>query len=244
MSLRSKIVGALPAKALELLGAVDYHLRPSVRRGNWGTPLNGQQARAELVIALLALGADFVVETGTFRGASTAFFAQHARCPVISTEIEPRSFGFARERLRRLQNVTLVRGDSRATLRRLGLRGELRDQRPFVYLDAHWGEDLPLAEELELVLRHWPKAIVMVDDFAVPDDPGYGYDDYGPGRALTLDYATEVLARHGVGVFFPRTAAADESGARRGCLVAVADPGRAAEVAALPGLRAYPTTWR
>ena len=26
----------------------------------------------------------------------------------------------------------------------------------------------------------WPEAIVMIDDFAVPADPGYGFDDYGP----------------------------------------------------------------
>jgi hypothetical protein len=36
---------------------------------------------------------------------------------------------------------------------------------PQFYLDAHWNEDLPLAE--------W--------------DSGYGYDDFGPGRTLTSD---------------------------------------------------------
>jgi len=244
MSLRAKFVGALPARALELLGAIDFHLRPSVRRGNWRTAMNGQHLRCELVVALLDLGVDFVVETGTFRGASTAFFAEHARCPVFSTESDPRTFGYTRERLRGVPGVTLVRGDSRVTLRRLAQRSKLRGQRPFLYLDAHWGEDLPLAEELDLAFRHWPEAIVMVDDFAVPDDPGYGYDDYGPGKALTLDYAAGVLARHGARVFFPRAAAADESGARRGCMVCVADAVRATEVEGLSGLRAYPVAWR
>ena len=28
----------------------------------------------------------------------------------------------------------------------------------------------------------------MIDDFQVPDDSGYGYDDYGSGATLSRDY--------------------------------------------------------
>ena len=56
------------------------------------------------------------------------------------------------------------------------------------YLDAHWNDHLPLREEVELALKHFAKAVLIIDDFAVPDDPGYAFDDYGPGKALTLDY--------------------------------------------------------
>lgn len=69
--------------------------------------------------------------------------------------------------------------------------------RLFAYLDAHWGEDLPLAEKLEIVFSWDSDAIVMIDDFQVPDDPGYAYDDYGPGKALTPDLVDPACRRLG-----------------------------------------------
>jgi prefoldin subunit 5 len=60
----------------------------------------------------------------------------------------------------------------------------------------------------------------MIDDFEVPSDPGYGFDDYGPGKCLSLSllsWAKELGCRF----FFPTVPAADETGERRGaCLVA------------------------
>jgi hypothetical protein len=34
-----------------------------------------------------------------------------------------------------------------------------------VYLDAHWGDDLPLLDELEIVLKAKPEALILIDDF-------------------------------------------------------------------------------
>ena len=56
------------------------------------------------------------------------------------------------------------------------------------YLDAHWHEYLPLRDELEIALGQFANAVVLIDDFQVPDDPGYGFDDYGPGKTLNLEY--------------------------------------------------------
>jgi hypothetical protein len=49
----------------------------------------------------------------------------------------------------------------------------LRDSPLFFYLDAHWNEDLPLAEEIDLIFSRSPCAVVMIDDFEVPGDPGF-----------------------------------------------------------------------
>jgi hypothetical protein len=89
----------------------------------------------------------------------------------------------------------------------------------FIYLDAHWGNDLPLAEELEIVFGACEGAIVMVDEFEVPFDAGYGFDDYGPGKALTAAYIEPAIVSHSLGTFYPSTPSASESGARRGCVV-------------------------
>jgi hypothetical protein len=49
----------------------------------------------------------------------------------------------------------------------------------FFYLDAHRYEDLPLRDEIRIVTRHWSEVAIMVDDFEVPNDSDYRFDDYG-----------------------------------------------------------------
>jgi hypothetical protein len=107
----------------------------------------------------------------------------------------------------------------------------------FIYLDAHWNADLPLADELDIVFNACPPAVVMVDDFQVPDDPGYGYDDYGPGQALTADYIAPAVEAFALMPFYPATPAAEERGARRGCVVLVRRGVHTAALASLGLLR-------
>ena len=64
----------------------------------------------------------------------------------------------------------------------------LADAALFFYLDAHWNEDLPLAEELDTIFCRSSNPVVMIEDFQVPDDPDYGYDDYGPRKSLNPEY--------------------------------------------------------
>ena len=107
-----------------------------------------------------------------------------------------------------------------------------------IYLDAHWFADLPLREELQSLLDSGRSAAVVIDDFAVPWDPGYSYDDFGPGRVLCVD----ILAGldHGrATLFFPTLPAAQETGERRGC--AMIGTGDVADVlATFMTLRAHP----
>jgi hypothetical protein len=196
----------------------DYWLRPGLR-DCWGGPFNGQEFRQRLFVELSArVPFVAVVETGTHRGSTTGYFHRVTRLPVHSFEADARNHGFARARFMFSPNVRLHRCDSRSGLARLAASNALPEGAVFFYLDAHWFSDLPLAEEIRLAFRHWPEAVVMIDDFAVPDDPGYGFDDYGSGKSLTLDY----LEEHAVlpsGVWFPHCASTTESGARRGCVV-------------------------
>jgi len=73
--------------------------------------------------------------------------------------------------------------DSREFIQRLDVP---RQARTFFYLDAHWEESLPPREELDLIIREFKQFVVMIDDFEIPNDPGYGFDDYGPGKRLSL----------------------------------------------------------
>jgi hypothetical protein len=203
-----------------ILGAVEYWRSPEL--GNrWGGPFNGQQVRAALFQSLIAkIHARAIVETGTYRGATTEFMAQTG-LPIFTIESHARSYGFARARLFRHRNVFVRRGDSRIVLRQL-FRGPLRkftDQTVFWYLDAHWNDELPLAEEIDLVFNHYPAAAVMIDDFQVPFDADYAYDNYGADKALTSAYVEAALRTHTLQAFYPSVPASNETGMRRGCVV-------------------------
>jgi hypothetical protein len=75
---------------------------------------------------------------------------------------------------------------------------------------------------VDLAFAHWRQAVAMIDDFAVPDDPGYGFDDYGPDRALTLTYLG-ARAAPPTAIWFPACASREETGERRGCVVLARD---------------------
>ncbi len=220
----------LPAVWLARLDA----LRPSVRR-EAREPFNGQDGRRQIFRELLrTLPLHALVETGTFRGTTTAFLARESQLPVFTVEAVPRAFQYARFRLRGLSRVRLELGDSRRFIERLAHDASLPKVNVFFYLDAHWYQDLPLREEVELIARFWKSSVIMIDDFEVPGDAGYGFDDYGPGKRLCLGYLPPLEAL-GLVAFFPSIPSATESGARRGCVVLVHGDlaGRVRNIAAL-----------
>ncbi len=90
------------------------------------------------------------------------------------------------------------------------------------YLDAHWVEDLPLRDELDIIFANWDNTVVMIDDFEVPDSD-YGYNDYGPTKTLNLSYLRP-LEHLDYSVFYPAADASEETGKRRGCVVLCRGP--------------------
>ena len=161
----------------------------------WGGPLNGQEGRRELFRALLqAIDFDAIFETGTYRGLTTAWLADHFSGPVFSCEYQRLYFLQAQQNLRTRPQVSLMHGDSRAFL--TSALPDSGHRRCFVYLDAHWSEglplpeevgalrsrDLPLQEEIRLIAASGCQAVIAIDDFQVPGDD-YQFDDYGPAAS-------------------------------------------------------------
>jgi predicted O-methyltransferase YrrM len=215
MSIRNRayeeVVKRLPGP---VAGSIDL-VRPSLR-ASWGGPLNGQAERRAIVRELArAVPVDLVAETGTFRGTSTEFFSAVFGVPIHTVEANPRFLAYSRRRLAFDPQITVVRGDSRPFLR--DLTEQQAGKSAFIYLDAHWEEDLPLSEELAIVRDGaLQSAVVMIDDFAVPDDAGYAYDDYGPGRSLVEDYLPPLP---GWRLYYPAARSEQETGAKRGSAV-------------------------
>ena len=189
-------------------------LRPSYR-SSWGGPLNGQEQRQTLVRELARdIAVDVVFETGTYRGTTTEFLSHIFGVHVETVEGSRRFYTYSRIRLAPYPGVNVTFGDSREFLRQVLER--YKERTSFIYLDAHWEDDLPLREELCTIRDRATASVVMVDDFAVPSDPGYCYDDYGPGKALVGDY---LPAMPGWGLYYPSAPSSEETGKKRGCCV-------------------------
>jgi hypothetical protein len=245
--LPQRIIGTIQ----QSIGIIDY-IRSPDRGLGWG-PFNGQTARQALFVDIIMKSRPrAIVETGTFLGVTTALMAQTG-LSVYTIELHPRNCGFSRARFWRKRNVTLLQGDSRVSLRGLfdGPLYHLCDFTIFFYLDAHWNDDLPLLEEIDIVFDRCPLAIVMVDDFEVPSDAGYGYDDYGPGKALVLDYIGPAILAHHLRIFYPSIpSSADYPSTplaaiglsapgrlRRGCIILAKESRHASVLATTPLLR-------
>jgi predicted O-methyltransferase YrrM len=244
---RMTFLGKIRAIARDLLGEqamgmMDYYRYPE-RKNAWGGPFNGQVYRRQLFELILStVRPALILETGTYLGTTTEFMAG-VGLPVYTIEGHPRNCGFARARLWQRRNVTVRSGDSRAELQAL-FEGPLRSRKHemiFAYLDAHWYDDLPLAEELDVIYRLCSNAIVMVDDFEVPGDSGFGYDDYGNDKALTVAYLLPAIKLHKLKLFYPAYSSAQESGARRGCVILCNNAQNKQALSAITLLRASTT---
>jgi hypothetical protein len=229
----------------KIIGIIDYYLHPDWR-SSWGGALNGQRQRQEMVAALIRhLPLHAIVETGTYRGTTTAFLASMTSIPIHTVEHDERNQGFAFSALRRFDNVRRYGGDSRTFLRTLAAMPGLADQVVFFYLDAHGkGSELPLAEEIEIIFKHWKRGLVLIDDFQVPDDDGYGYDNYGPGQALTYEYLTPAIQTFGLCTFYPSIPSTIETGHKRGCVALAADADLIGTLRTIPQFREWTTRHR
>ena len=188
----------------EYLGFIDYYRYPSWKcswGGASGGAFNGQQFRCKIFYELNSVF-DFcaIFETGTFHGSTTVFMAQSTNKPIYTVEGQKRTYGYCKARFKSIKNINLSLGDSRNFLRHHLQEDQFKISPIFVYLDAHWSEDLPLLEECQIILRSGVEAVIMIDDFRVDHDPEYIFDDYGLGKALTLDYLGSLKS---VSFFFP-----------------------------------------
>jgi hypothetical protein len=204
------------------LGRLDYVLKRKPE-DPFGGPLNAQNLRQRIYSDIMDRGNfEAIVETGTFRGTTTEFFAR-AGLPVYSVEIDLREHGFASQRLSHLRDrVHLFHGNSPEFLQTLAGDSAFPKSNVFFYLDAHVQNaqiyhKAPLVEELEIIFANWDGAVVMVDDFQVPETT-YSFDDWGQGKNLDMA-CLEALKHLELSFFFPAFGPEYETGAKRGCVV-------------------------
>lgn len=160
---------------------------------------------------------DLILETGTHRADTTAYFASFG-LPVVSTEINPDFHQLSSDKLREATNVTLLLGDSaKALSENFNL---IQDKKIIAFLDSHLLNDQVLERELELLTQLSHKPIIIIHDFFVPgrnfgydtwDGHRYDYDFYKP-------YLDAVYGGENNYTYFYNTEAV---GARRGVIVTI-----------------------
>lgn len=214
----AKLISSLKNSALS--GAFEYYAFPR-KQNSWGGggPFNGQQFRRRIFLELL-VDCDFsqILETGSFRGITTEYMQVASQLPVTSVEYNSRFHAFAKAKLAHNPKITLCQGDSRSFLKHHFADAGNRGTCTFIYLDAHWRDDLPLNEELEIINDSRVPAVIMIDDFEVADDDGYAYDDYGANKALNATYLNGTCFANRPW-FYPQLSGRNETGARRGAVI-------------------------
>lgn len=177
---------------------------------------NKQLKRKETFIAISReYEFDCILETGTNLGATTGYLAALLEKPVHSCEIRPESFEMAKEiLLPHFNNIQLVNANSIDFLN--SLIPTLSTKKLFIYLDAHWYDFLPLREEIEIISTQCNNFLILIDDFRVEGDHGYGFDRYSDSKELTLNYIRDLLGKFSLSAYFPTSNSSEETGFKRG----------------------------
>jgi len=136
--------------------------------------------RAQLLQVGKQIGAEVAVETGTYRGDTTAFLARHFR-EIHTIEVVPALAALARERFHASSGIKVWDGDSSDVLHTLlpQIKGAV-----LFYLDGHdsggiTGKGLkacPVRDELEIIfgsLSSEKMAVVIDDARLFGTDPDY-----------------------------------------------------------------------
>lgn len=199
---------------------------------------NGQIFRKKIFVELLRnIAFEVIVETGTYTGNTTGYMSKMSSLPVYSCELNKTLLSLAKKRLESIPNISFMLSDSREFLLEL-VKKEMCKKASFIYLDAHWGEELPLKEEIEIISDNWNSFVVMVDDFQVPNDGGYGYDNYGGEQVLSSQHFSKIFTKHNLIPFFPVLPSAQETGYKRGCVILVRQGDMSDKLRTMEGLAA------
>lgn len=122
-------------------------------------------------------GIKTVVETGTYKGATTRWLAQWAD-KVYTFESNEANFDIAKSTLSGCDNVCMSNIDSVDGLQTLDEHGLLNSkEKVFFFLDAHWQENNPLLDELKVISEMNIIPFISIHDFKVPDSD-LGFDSY------------------------------------------------------------------
>jgi len=151
---------------------------------------HGDHYVLQLVDHLMAYASAFV-ETGSYMGQTISYVAKaYPKMPIYSCEQNAERHANVKGQLGHLPHVHLYHQVSPDFLYDAHKQfPHLRKQTNLYWLDAHgFGFDQwPLRDEVAYLTREMSSALILIDDFQVPNRPDFGYDAYN-GQSCALDY--------------------------------------------------------
>jgi len=182
----------------------------------WAQPFNGQLMRFQTCVEVCQrFKPQIAIETGTFYGTTAVALSSLVSEHTFTIEINQEYANVAETYFKAIgldeKRMTILRGNSSTEIVNV-LSKVSKDSRVLVYLDAHWGEELPLQDELSALINWGGAFVAIIDDFYINDDNDFGFDSYG-GIKLDLSLIPKDFSGH---LFFPSHQARQEYGARRG----------------------------
>ena len=189
----------------------------AITRLEWSQlPFNGQLVRASKVSQIIDEIRPFaILETGTYHGTTTQFLASIADCKIYTIEFDQHTASLAVEMFVRTgssDQIEVHLGDSARVTPEIVSGLNIFDKPILAYLDAHWGNELPLASELKALAKWRGPCVIVIDDFEVPKFPKYGFDVYGETRI-----GPGIIPRnYPFNLYVPNKSHLGETGARRG----------------------------
>lgn len=178
---------------------------------------NGVRGRKKIFNEILnTYSFHHIIETGTYLGDTSGYMTTTSGVPVLTCELNQSLYRIAKMRLKHISSISLHNMDSRAFLMHLSNNTGITKKCCFIYLDAHWGKDIPLREEIMIIASNWDEFVIMIDDFKVPGDDGYAHDNYG-----TLEYINmpHLRRQYNLRAYFPSMPSTEEPTQPTGCVV-------------------------
>jgi predicted O-methyltransferase YrrM len=200
-----------------LSNALTPHIRVDSYLDLWVVrPMNGQRTRFRTSFLLSQLvKPNIAIESGSYLGTTTQYLVTLVSEKTYSIEVNAEFAAIAKARLEsdiHSGRIEIVDGDSAVEMPRILGGLDSKAQIVFAYLDAHWLEHIPLRDEVQALLEWGGDFVAVVDDFYIPSDLGYGYDQYKNHR---VDIS-HIPSSDKISVWVPEDDSSTESGAQRG----------------------------
>jgi len=154
---------------------------------------HGDQYLLNLVHFLL-LESKYFIETGTRRGVTLKYVADgYKNLKLFSCEPNKEFFTIAETKLNGYDKCKIYNETSQHFIPKILDTYDLNENLSFFFLDAHGkGFKWPLRLEIEQISHRLRKAIILIDDFKVPNNPRFVYDVYD-GQECKMNFIRDKL---------------------------------------------------
>ncbi len=132
------------------------------------------------LVNFLFLESNYYIETGARRGVTLKYVAEgYKNLKLFSCEPDQEFFAIAETKLKGYNNCKIFNEKSQNFIPKILDIYDLNENLSFFFLDAHGkGFEWPLRQEIEQITHRLKKAIILIDDFKVPNNPQFTYDAY------------------------------------------------------------------